>query len=205
MKRIILFSLVLLITGTSFSQTFMHGVGTGSFGILLNNKETGDMDSGIYGVFSYSPRVSFLEGDNTSLSVGIPVTVGIGGSYSYSYSSYYGNSESNTLIYMVSAPVILDFNFGAGAHKETEKRFGGFIGGGAGIFHGTISTKFYDINYYDYYQRNTTVTTPVLAGNAGFRIAVGRNQKNIETKLTYMKGLNERKPDIFGLGVAFNF
>ena len=43
------------------------------------------------------------------------------------------------------------------------------------------------------------------AANAGFRIGVGRQHKNIEVRFSYMKGINETKPDIFGGGALFNF
>lgn len=205
MRKIVMFFAGMLIAGVSYSQTFMHGAGFGSFGVIADNKSTGDQDANVYVTFSYSPRFSFVEGESMSLSVGVPITAGFSGSYSYSSSSYYGTEESNTLTYMVSVPVMIDFNFGAGAHKEVEERFGFFIGGGFGLFHGTVATEYYDPNYYDFYTQTDQVTTTGPVGNIGFRIAVGRNQKNIETKITYMKGITNRKPHVFGLGVAFNF
>lgn len=205
MRKIIMFFAGIVIAGVSYSQTFMHGAGFSSHGLIVDNKSTGETDAGVYVSFNYSPRFSFLEGDNMSVSVGIPLAVGFGGSYSYSSSSYYGTEESNTLTYMISAPLIVDLNIGAGAHKEIESRFGFFVGGGLGVFHGTVASEFYDPNNYDYYTETQTVSSIGPAGNIGFRIAVGRNQKNIETRITYMKGLTQLQPHVFSLGASFNF
>ena len=43
------------------------------------------------------------------------------------------------------------------------------------------------------------------AANAGVRFGVGRKHKNIEVRLSYMKGLNETKPNVFGIAGLFNF
>jgi hypothetical protein len=204
MKKMALFSVALLVAAVSFSQTFMHGAGFSSYGLIFKNT-SGDYDADVYGGFSYSARFTVMEGENTSLSVGIPLNIGIGGSYSYNSSSYYGSSTSNSLTYMINAPLMLDFNFGAGAHKETEKRFGFFIGAGAGLHQGTVYTEYYDSNAGYYYDIKQNISTFGIASNLGFRIAVGRNQKNIETRISFMKGLNDFKPAIFSLGAAFNF
>ena len=94
---------------------------------------------------------------------------------------------------MVKAPLIIDLNFGAGAHKETESRFGGFVGGGFGVYHGNFYAIVADDYYGDYYQyRNVTTLGP--AANAGFRIAVGSHQKNIQVRFSFMKGLSDGRP-----------
>lgn len=204
MKKMVLLSVALFVAAVSFSQTFMHGVGFSSYGMIFKD-EAGDYDADVYGGFSYSARFTIMEGENTSLSLGVPLNIGIGGSYSYSSSSYYGSTTSNSLTYMINAPLMFDFNFGAGAHKETEKRFGLFIGGGAGIHHGTVYTDVFDPNYGGFYEQRQTISTLGIAGNLGFRVAVGRNQKNIETRISFMKGLSDYKPAIFSLGAAFNF
>jgi hypothetical protein len=41
--------------------------------------------------------------------------------------------------------------------------------------------------------------------NAGLRFGVGRKHRNIEVRFSYMKGLNEDKPNIFGVAGLFNF
>lgn len=204
MKKIMLLSLALFIAGASFSQTFMHGVGFSSYGLIFKNPG-GDYDADVYAGFSYSARFTVMEGENTSLSVGIPLNIGIGGSYSYNSSSYYGSTTSNSLTYMINAPLMLDFNFGAGAHKETEKRFGLFVGAGAGLHQGNVYSEYYDPYSGSYYEVKQNISALGVAANLGFRVAVGRKQKNIETRISFMKGVNDVKPTIFSLGAAFNF
>jgi len=37
------------------------------------------------------------------------------------------------------------------------------------------------------------------------RIAVGSNQKNIEIRLSYMKGIDDNKVSVYGVNTLFNF
>ena len=123
----------------------------------------------------------------------------------YSYNSMNGySSESNTLSFMFNAPLIINLNVGAGSTKENEKRFGFFVGGGFGYHYGHFNVIKTD-EYGSIYVGDATLTTYGPAANAGFRIAVGSHQKNIETRFNYMKGMNEGKPSIFGMAALFNF
>jgi hypothetical protein len=102
---------------------------------------------------------------------------------------------------------MLNFNFGGGASKKSKGHLGGFVGAGYG---------FHYISYRDYYVYDPFYDAIVvksvggssrgLAANAGMRIAVGRKQtKNIEIKLSYYRGMNQNKLDLYGVGAAFNF
>jgi hypothetical protein len=199
MKKII-FSVSLFFSCLiGYSQSFMHGAGIGIF--VANNPV---MDAAISGTFSYSPRYNFIETDALSVSVGVPLNIGISGSYSFNYSSYYGSEENNTLGFMVNAPLMVNLNVGAGSSRETESRFGFFVGGGFGLHYGDVGRLVTD-QYGDplYKSQYSAVYGP--AGNAGIRIAVGRNQKNIEIRLSYMKGVDDTKTNIFGVNTMFNF
>jgi hypothetical protein len=136
-----------------------------------------------------------------SVSVGIPFTVGVSGSYSASYNSQYGSSSNNTLSVMFNAPLIINLNMGAGSTKETESRFGYFVGAGFGYHYGTYNLS--DIINYEGYATKFSAIGPV--GNAGVRFGVGRGSHNIEVRFQYMKGINDVKPNIFSVGAAFNF
>lgn len=182
---------------TSFSQSFMHGVGT----IIFVDKAA-DSDAGVIGGLTYSPRFNFLEKDNLSVSIGVPLSVGVSGSYSANYGSYSG--ESNSLSFMFDAPLMINLNLGCGSTKESDRRFGFFIGAGYGYHYGTSSESFTDFNGYEY-SDNVQSSTTGPAGNLGVRFGVGRSTHNIEVKLAYMKGLNDTKPNIFSLGGLFNF
>ncbi len=190
MKSILITALAVLFSKFTFSQTFMQGVGVVTF-----IQASPGYSTSVTGGFTYSPKVSFMETGNSSLSVGIPVSAGV--SASYSYSSYGG--ESGNLGLMLDAPLILNFNVGAGSSKETERRFGFFAGGGFG-YHAS-SNRASDLFGNDFSYK-VAGFGPVA--NMGFRIGVGRRSKNIEIRFSYMKTLDISKSNLFGLGGIFN-
>lgn len=122
--------------------------------------------------------------------------MGISGSYSANYSSRGDSYEENTLLALVQVPLMVNFNGGAGSSKDNEERFGYFFGGGFG-YHSTGIGEFEGSKTYSKGLGS--------AANAGVRFAVGSNQKNIEVRFSYMKGLKDYKPSMFGLNAAFNF
>ena len=191
------FGIIVLCTAAGFSQSFMHGAGLNVFVATAPGGK-----AAVNGGFTYSPRFNFIEDKNMSVSVGIPFTVGVSGSYSADYNSQYGSSSSNTLSLMLNAPVIINLNMGAGSTKTTESRFGYFVGGGFGYHYGTYNIS--DIlNNDDETVHKLNTFGPV--GNAGIRFGVGRRTHNVEVRFQYMRGLNDSKANIYGVGSAFNF
>jgi len=191
MMKLFFSALTILFSQFTFSQTFLHGVGVVTF-----IESAPGYSTGATGGITYSPKINFMESGNTSLSLGIPFSIGFSGSYSY---STYGG-ESNTLGLMLDAPLILNFNVGAGSGKESESRIGFFAGGGFGYHASSFSgSDFYGDNYSD----KVSGFGPV--GNLGIRIAVGRKSKNVEIRLSYMKTTDISKSNIFGIGGIFNF
>lgn len=205
MKKIILAAGIFLLTGNVFCQSFMHGVGITIIGSTTGQGNNSDVGFGEG--FTYFPRVNFIETENLSLSVGIPLSVGISAttssSYDY-YGGYYGGGTSS-VGFILNAPIILNLNMGRGSTKENRKKFGYFVGAGFGYHHGDFLTDgIYDPitdTYKDTYSSNTFGP----AANGGVRLGVGRQHKNIEIRLSYMKGLSESKLNVFGLAGAFNF
>ena len=198
MKKIFLSVILCFSLLSGFSQSFMHGVG---LSVFVSKVKTSDIAA--YGGVTYSPRINFLETESLSLSAGIPLSVGMSGSYSYNSMNGY-SSESNTLRFMFNAPLILNLNMGAGSTKENESRFGFFVGGGFGYHYGDFNVLQED-QYGNLYDGEETLTTYGPAANVGFRIAVGSHQKNIETRLSFMKGINDNKASIYGMAALFNF
>lgn len=193
MKKII-FSLSLIFSVFSASsQSFMHGAGVG---FIASNTSVSDAKTKIYFTLHYYPQVAFLENESFSLSAGIPFTLGLSGTYSANYSTRGDSYEENTLLALVQIPLMVNFNGGAGSSKDNEERFGYFVGGGFG-YHSTGIDEFEGTKTY------SKGVGP--AANAGVRFAVGSNQKNIEIRLSFMKGLKDYKPSMFGLNAAFNF
>lgn len=198
MKKIVLFAALFVFTGAAFSQSFMHGAG---LAIIGGNNGTGkNTDFHIGEGLTYSPRFNFLETETMSVSVGIPLTVGI----TISTDTYDYYSDNGSVGFVANVPLIVNLNMGRGSTKENTKKFGYFFGAGFGYHHGDFIGDFYDdagFWYTDTYSTNTFGP----AANAGVRIGVGRKHRNIEIRLSYMKGLNDNKPNVYGLGCLFNF
>jgi hypothetical protein len=195
MKKMLLLAITSLALSPAFAQSFMHGAGVAIFVDKVK-----DADANGIGGLTYSPRYNFLETESLSLSIGVPLTVGISGGYSYSSSV----GQSSSIGFMFNAPLILNLNLGCGSSKETESRFGFFIGGGAGYHYGTYADKQQDV-YGNDYESSSSISAIGPAANLGLRFAVGQHQKNIETRLSYMKGMNDKKVSVFGLAALFNF
>jgi hypothetical protein len=201
MKRILLLLALSLFTSAAFSQTFRHGVGLGVYGSFLAKN---DGDPTIFSTINYTPRFHFMEKENTSLSVGLPIAIGFAGSYSYS-SDYYDDYFESSMRFMINAPLMIDFNWGAGATRDTKKRFGLFAGAGAGFHYGDFVEEYYDPNDLYLYKRTRSVTSFGAAANIGMRFAVGRRQKNVEIRFSYYEGLNRPRTNVLGAGAHFNF
>jgi len=181
--------LLISIAGLCQAQTFMQGVG---INVVLQSASGFTADP--VGAIIYSPRVSFMETETSSLSVGIPMSFGISGSYN---SMNYG---SNSLGLMFDAPLMFNYNYGAGSSKESEDKFGFFAGVGFG-YH----TNQYIVsdNYGNDYSTKMSGWGPV--GNAGVRIGVGHKSHNIEVRFSYMKTMDDSKSNVIGIGGLFNF
>ncbi|WPQ61554.1 hypothetical protein SIO70_24650 [Chitinophaga sancti] len=199
MKKVLLLATVALsCMQSSFAQHFKNGFGAG-----ISVEDAQYMDTKVNFTFTYSPALFFAEQENTSFSVGIPISFGVNGGYSSdAYDGYYYNSTSS-IGFMLDIPVILNFNYGAGAVKGGHKKWGFFAGAGYG-YH--LSTDEYS-NYYDdngNYKTSDNSTLGVT-GNAGFRIGMGhRRRHNLEIKFTYMKGLTSYRPNVYGVNCIFN-
>jgi hypothetical protein len=190
MKKMSLVIVLSVISSIGFSQSFMQGAGVTIFVATVNNS-----DPSAVGGFTYSPRFNFAEMENMSLSVGIPLSAGI--------SEYYNSMdpEENSLSFMLNVPLMINLNVGAGSTKENESRFGFFIGAGFGYHLGSY-------NFTDGYDESSSYQAKSSygpAGNAGVRIAVGNHQKNIEIRLSYLKGIDPTNANVFGVATLFNF
>lgn len=189
MKKLF-FSLILIcISAISQAQNFMQGVG---INILIQS--TSGYSSNPVGAIMYSPRVSFMETETSSLSVGIPMSFGVSGSYNSQ------NYDANSLGLMFDAPLMFDYNYGAGSSKESEDKFGFFAGVGFG-YHSNqyIASDMYGGEY------SATMSGWGPAGNAGVRLGVGHGSHNIEARFSYMKTMDNSKSSVVGIGALFNF
>ena len=198
MKKISVSVVSLFISSIVFCQTFMHGAGVT---VLVGSAKGGDVT--VAEGLTYSPRFNFLENETLSVSVGIPITVGISAAYSTTYYGSGDNYNAGSIGFVVNAPLMINLNMGRGSTKENESRYGYFVGAGFGYHHGDFVTIQSD--GYNDYNTSKSVNTFGPSANAGFRIGVGSRHRNIEVRFSYMKGVNEDKPNIFGIGALFNF
>jgi hypothetical protein len=192
MKKITLSLALLFSLSSVFSQSFMHGAG---ITVLVNSAKGGDV-SYAEG-FTYSPRFNFIETESLSVSAGIPLSFGISSSISTDINS----SESVSVGFVLNAPLIISLNMGRGSTKDnTDSKFGYFVGGGFGYHHGDFLVDDFNNGVVS---KSTNTFGP--AANAGVRIGVGRKHKSVEVRLSYMKGLSDSKPNVFGIAGLFNF
>lgn len=189
MKKIIFLLLTFCLSSVAFSQTFMQGVG---INVVLQSAAGYSADP--VGAIIYSPRINFMETENTSFSVGIPMSFGISGSYNSQY------PEDNSLGFMFDAPLMFNYNYGAGSTKEAEEKFGFYAGAGFGYHTNQFTTT--DINGYDYMAKLSGFG-PV--GNVGARMGVGHGSHNLDLRFSYMKTLDQSKSNVIGIGFLFNF
>jgi hypothetical protein len=189
MKKLLFSVCVLCLSSVAFSQTFMQGVG---INVVLQSSSGFTADP--IGAIVYSPRVSFMETENTSFTVGLPMSLGVSGSYNSQ------NMDDNSLGLMLDVPLMFNYNYGAGSTKEAEDKFGFFAGVGFG-YHTNMYTAT-DENGYDYTDKMAGFG-PV--GNVGARLGVGHGSHNLELRFSYMKTLDITKSNVIGIGCLFNF
>ncbi|MEO6488988.1 MAG: hypothetical protein ABIO04_03530 [Ferruginibacter sp.] len=200
-KQLLSVLLFCAIASPSFSQSFMHGAGIGLF---VGTTSAAGGQVAVAEGFIYSPRFNFFETENLSVSVGIPLSLGLSASTSYNSGNYY--AEELKINLLVNAPLIFNLNMGRGSTKQNRTKFGYFVGAGYGFYHGDfygIFTDELDPTYEYLGSRSLSIHGP--AANAGMRFGVGKKHKNIELRFSYMKGINETKPNIFGIAGLFNF
>ncbi|MBV8252217.1 MAG: hypothetical protein JO154_06370 [Chitinophaga sp.] len=195
MKKVLLLAIMGLIGSKLHAQEFKHGVGTGfMFSVTPGTEETKSLIT-----LNYYPRVNIPLSNATSIAVGVPLGFGFGGSF------YTGSSEnSNSFNFEINAPVMAEFNFGAGAVKSYHKKFGAFVGAGFGMHYQHYNSN---VEYTGYpkmtFNHNQTGYGP--AGSLGVRFGVGRGMHNIEIRTSYMRTLGDDGGNIVGTSCLFNF
>ncbi len=175
----------------------MHGAGLGAsinFGSQINKS--------IPSILTYSPRLNIVDRENMSVSAGVPLSFGFGSDYNLNYEN--GSADvSNTTTFVVNVPLMFNINLGAGATKSATKRVGFFAGAGFAYQYGSYASQYYDYDNNEYLKFNTETLGP--AANIGMRFAVGKKQKNIEGRFSYMGSITAYKISAIGIAALFNF
>jgi hypothetical protein len=187
-KKYILSALALSISGFACSQTFMQGMGVN----IVMQSLPGYSVKPAVGVI-YSPKFSFFEKDHSSLTVGLPLTL----AYAGTYDTMAGKETVINIRLMLDAPLMINYNYGAGSNKKDADRFGFFAGIGFG-YH----TNPYADNKSDSLAYVESGFGPVF--NTGIRIA--KDPHHIfEFRFSYMKAMDISKSDIYSIGAIFNW
>lgn len=213
MKKYILLAVACLAGIQTFSQSLMHAVGLSTY-----VDHTSGMGSIVSVAFTYSPRFNLMETPKMSVSVGIPLSVGgsgggggsssdgyyIGDDYYYYDDNDYTGPQTKGR-WMVDVPVIINLNYGGLSSKINQNKFGFFVGGGFGYHYGPVNLKHTDRNGY-HYTDSTSQSSYGPVGNVGLRIKLSkRTHEGIDIKLSYMKSVSKKQPDIYGLTVMYAF
>lgn len=196
MKRLFLFVAACIISVNAFSQSFQHGLG---ISVFFDNMVP-DKISAIAAV-TYSPRYNFHETENISVSLGIPLSIGFMDAGDGDYDAITGEEEISDINgFTLDVPVMVNFNFGAGASRMNKGHYGGFIG--AGYAYHYASSRDYTKDGID---KSISGRSFGLTVNGGIRINIGDPVENVELRVSYFRGRNPIRQGIVGVGAIFNF
>ena len=190
-----LFTLLLLsclFCAAAQAQSFMHSAGA-TVSVMTSNYETSYYSEKFIvtkSELTYFPRLNFIEGENSSVSVGVPLSAGL---------SVARNTFDNEagLSYSLDFPLVLDYNLGAKSTPDNEGSFGGYLGGGFG--YSLTSIKFGDGT------TNANSYGPLFRGGVRF----GFNRQDLDMGMTiglfYKIGLEDEKFKTFGFNILVDF
>jgi len=184
MKKIILFVSIVLSCSISQAQfSFNYGLGVFlSGGKAEKASGTGKLIN--YGV-TVHPSFNLKEMEASSVSISAPVTLGVTGSVN----SREGASENAS--FLLNAPLMIDYNSGAGSTSENMEGFGFFGGLGYG-YHTGASVAF----------GSASGTGPVVNAGLRYGLSLWREEQVISLRFSFMKGMNTNKTDVFGINLV---
>ncbi|MEJ8819879.1 hypothetical protein [Lacibacter sp. H407] len=157
------------------------------FGQLNRYNETLPVHT-VFGGFLFFPRYIFKENNNASLSIGIPLSIGLGES----------EFSSTNKPLAVDIPLTIDYNFGKGATRDSDKKRGVFLGAGFNYTLTKISAVAYTTPPWDESDFNYLNSYGVLVhGGVRFRI--------LQIRLSYAKSFSEGKFNFFSAGLLGSF
>lgn len=139
----------------------------------------------------YFPRYNVVEGENSSLSVGIPLGLGLGIAKSV-------NGDDAGIGFAYDLPIVLDYNVGCKSSYDNESTFGGYFGVGFGYSHVSISNS----SYMDF--KGTTYGPMARAGIRIGSLSENWGDQAITIGFSFKKGLEKEKLNTFGLSVLLD-
>lgn len=193
-KFTLIFCTGFLIHTTVFAQDFMQSTGL-NISVLFGNLVDGNSSTSIamkQTLFTYFPRFNFLEGENSSLSIGAPVGAGV----SLATNDF---EDDVGISFAYDLPLVLDYNIGCNAVPNSESNFGGYFGVGFGYY----SVKLTGSEYSDF---TGTSYGPLVRGGIRFPISrQGYSTNSITIGAYYKKGLEKSRLNTIGLDIFYDF
>jgi hypothetical protein len=165
--------------------SFSHSGGvkiffTPSYNSTVNNFSF-ESESRNSGGVLYSPRINFVELDNSTFSLGTHIGLAFQGEFN----SNTGGSSSFTY----DIPVVFEYNFGLASNNDNFENFGFYVGAGYGIHNSGGSDA-----------ESSRISG--LVANAGLRFYI--IEQPIDINFSYLKGSGESKDaSVIGLGVQY--
>lgn len=194
-NRLFFFILVILPGMTISAQSLRHSFGENisvMFGTIHEDQYYRQDLTLIQSNLSYFPRVTFMESEKSSLSVGVPFGIGFG-----MYSQMDETSNDDGIYFSFDVPLVLDYNIGCNSSRENEDNFGGFFGVGFGYQKVSISqTESGDYDGGNY--------GPLVRGGIRFRGSSRWGSKSITISSFYKMGLEKEKLNTIGISAYFD-
>jgi hypothetical protein len=193
--HIYLFLLLFFLPVIAFSQTFMQSAGVTFIKAKARMREPGSdyWPSMDFRGVTYFPRYNISERTQTSLSVGSPVSFG--------WAAGWGSSV-NSFNLVFDLPVVIDYNFGHHATRNSRGIFGGYVGAGFGVTYDQYRAT-YD-NLPDYQSKQTSYG-PLARAGLKFRIPLNIGEISFTLGAFYKIGLEEERYKMRGGTFLMNF
>lgn len=189
LKKISLIAVITVVcTYTKLSaQTFMHSVGA-NISVMsgtVKTESSSSSESIMLTHVSYFPRILITEGENNSLSFGLPVGAGVG----LATDTY--NSGSG-VFWSFDVPAVIDYNIGVKSTPENDSRFGGYFGAGFGY-------TFVNWTYDGKSTSNANSYGPLV--RAGMRFGFPSFDQAVSVGMYYKIGMETSKFKTIGFNV----
>lgn len=173
-----------------FAQNFMHSIGANISFIFAKIETPYVKESFMMQVshFSYFPRFTVMETENSSLSIGSPLGAGI--------NLLTNNSGGGGVSWGYDLPLVVDYNIGCKSTPDNESGFGGYFGTGFSYLHTS-------------YKLNSNETSKVKSygplARAGVRFSSGSGNWHTTVGIYYKIGLEKENFKSIGFNVLMDF
>jgi hypothetical protein len=186
-KKSILFLCVSVFTLNIVSaQSFMKGIGANISVLTAKINTPSERYNFAMSIahFSYFPRWTFSEAENSSVSIGSPLGAGIGLLNG-------GGGGAEGIAWGADVPIALDYNTGCNATPDNEKTFGVYFGTGIGFMY---------TGWTDGGRAEKAISYGPLA-RAGIRFRSSRSDWAATIGLFFKYGLEKEKYKTFGVNI----